>query len=65
MLRKINTGRSCNAGPKIDAFNPLPSSNAVENQKKKYFRGSFQFSIVTVKKISPLWKPEIELFRHF
>jgi len=26
---------------------------------KIYFRGSFQFSIVTISKISPLWKPEI------
>jgi len=27
--------------------------------RRKYFRGSFQFSLVTIKKISPLWKPEI------
>jgi len=33
--------------------------------RKKYFRGSFQFSSVTIQKISPLWKPDIELFRHF
>jgi len=33
--------------------------------RKKYFRGFFQFSIVTILKISPLWKPEIQLFRHF
>jgi len=32
---------------------------------KKYLRGSFQFSIVTIQKISPIWKPEIQLFRHF
>jgi len=25
---------------------------------KKYFRRSFQFSIVTIKKISPLWNPK-------
>jgi len=33
--------------------------------RKKYFRGFFQLSIGTISKISPLWKPEIELFRHF
>jgi len=27
--------------------------------RKIYFKGSFQFSIVTIEKISPLWKPEI------
>jgi len=27
--------------------------------EKKYFRGSFQFSIVIIQKISPPWKPEI------
>jgi len=28
--------------------------------RKKYFRtGSFKFRIVTIKKISPLWNPEI------
>jgi len=28
--------------------------------RKNYFRGSFQFSIVTIyKKISPFWKPDI------
>jgi len=27
--------------------------------RKKYLRVSFQFSIVTIEKISPLWKPEI------
>jgi len=32
--------------------------------RKIYFRGSFQFSIVTIQKISPPWKPEIQLFRH-
>jgi len=32
------------------------------NRKKK---GSFQFSIVTIQKISPPRKPEISLFRHF
>jgi len=36
-----------------------------ENRKNKYIRGSFQFSIVTMQKISPPWKPEILLFRHF
>ena len=33
--------------------------------RKVYFIGSFQFSIVTIQKISPRWKPEIELSRHF
>jgi len=35
--------------------------------RKTYFRESFQFSIVTIKKkkISPLCKPEILLFKHF
>jgi len=33
--------------------------------RKKYFKASFQFSIVTIYKISPLWKPKIEKFRHF
>jgi len=28
--------------------------------RKISFRGSFQFSIVTIQKISPLWKPEIK-----
>jgi len=36
-------------------FNPLPPSDAVRKQKKKYFRGSFQFSIAEIqKKITPL-----------
>jgi len=30
-----------------------------------YFKGSFHVSIDTIKKISPLWKPKISLFRHF
>jgi len=33
--------------------------------RQKYFRGAFKFSIVTIQRISPPWKPEIELFRHF
>jgi len=33
--------------------------------RKFYFRGSFQFSIVTIWKISPLRKPEFFLFRYF
>jgi len=41
------------------AVNPLPPSDAVWKQKKKYFREFFQFSIVTIQKISPLWKPKI------
>jgi len=27
--------------------------------RKKYFRGSFKFSVVTIEKISPHWKPDI------
>jgi len=27
--------------------------------RKIYFRGSFEFSIFAISKISPLWKPEI------
>jgi len=46
-------------------INPLPPSVAVRKQKKKYFRGYFQFSIITIKKISPPWKPEIQSFRQF
>jgi len=30
-----------------------------------YFRGSFKFSIVTIQRISPIWKLEIQSFRHF
>jgi len=33
-------------------FNPLPPSDAVRKQKK-YFRGSFQFGIVTLLKYHP------------
>jgi len=33
-------------------FNPPPPSDVIWKQKKKYFRGSFQFSIVTIQKIS-------------
>jgi len=33
--------------------------------RKDYFRASFQFNIVAIKKISPVWKPEILLFTHF
>jgi len=32
---------------------------ALPFRKKKYFTKSFQFSIVTIQKISTLWKPEI------
>jgi len=33
--------------------------------RKIYFRRYFQFSIFIIKKISPLWKSEIQLMRHF
>jgi len=46
-------------------LNQLPPSNAVRKQKIKYFKGCFQFGIVTIQKISPLWKSEIQVFRHF
>jgi len=42
----------------INHINPLLPSDAVRKQKKK-IRGSFQFSFVTIEKISSLWKPEI------
>ena len=39
----------------FDIINPLSPYNAVRKQKKKRFRGSFQFSIVTSQKnIVPL-----------
>jgi len=41
-----------------EEINPLPASDAVWKQKK-YFQGYFQFSFVTTKKISPLWKLKI------
>jgi len=34
-------------------LNPLPPSDAVPEQKKKHIRGSFQLSIVTLKKYHP------------
>jgi len=36
----------------INQLNPLPLSD--EGKGKKYFTGSFQLSIVTFKKITPL-----------
>jgi len=48
----------------VCSFNPLPPSDAVR-QQKYFFTGSFQFTIATIKKISPLSKPEIYLYRHF
>ena len=40
---------------KLTLYRPvMPFGNG-----KIYFRGSFQFSFVTIKKISPLWKPKI------
>jgi len=33
--------------------------------KKKYFKGSFQFSIALILKISFLWKPQIPLFSYY
>jgi len=38
---------------------PFTAQRCRPETEKKYFRGSFQFSIVTILKISPLWKPEI------
>jgi len=56
--------------------NPLPLRDAVWKQKtifyrmpfgnRKKYQGLFQFSIVTILKIiSSLWKPKIQLLRHF
>jgi len=33
--------------------------------RKKYLKGSFQYSIVTIQKISPPRKSKVSLFRHF
>jgi len=40
---------------------PLESENLIiwAANRKNDFRGSFQFSIVSIKKISPLWKAKI------
>jgi len=37
----------------ISILNPIPPSDAVRKQEKKYCRGSFQFSIVKIKKYHP------------
>ena len=43
-----------------ETINPLAQRWRLKTENKKiYFRGSFQFSIVTIQKISPPWKPEI------
>ena len=44
------------------AVNPTTARRCRSETERKYFRGSFQFSIVTVEKISPFWKPEIKLY---
>jgi len=46
-------------------FNPLPSSDAVRKQKKNILEDLFSSVLPQFKKISPLWKPDIPLFRHF
>jgi len=46
-------------------FNPLPPSDAVRETEKNILRDLFRSLLSQYKKISPLWKPEIELFRHF
>jgi len=48
--------------PDLTHYRPvMPFGN-----RKICFRVSFQFSIVTIKKkISTLWKPEIQQYRHF
>jgi len=38
---------------------PTTAQRCLSETEKKYFRGSFQFSIVTIEKISTPWKPEI------
>jgi len=49
------------AGPQRKRWNGIsltPNRPAMPfGNRKKYFKGSFQFSIVTISKISPLWKP--------
>jgi len=45
--------------------NPLPPSDADRKQEHLFLSIFFQFSIVTLKKISPLWNPEIQPSRHF
>ena len=58
-MRMTNGGLQGFTFEVVHPINPLPPSDAVRKQKKK-FRGSFQFSIVKIeKKKSPLWKPEI------
>jgi len=47
-------------------LNPLPPSHAVRKQKKKnIFEDLFSSVLLQFKKISPLWQPGIEKFRHF
>jgi len=61
-----HSGDSTNTGTKINLLNKVSivlthyrSAMPLGNRKKNYFTGSFQFSIVTILKISLLWKPEI------
>jgi len=56
---KSNTPATTKHIPKLTHYRPAMPFG------KTYFRGSFQFSFVTISKISPLWKPDIQLFRHF
>ena len=46
-------------------FNPLPPSDAIRKQKKKHILEDLFSSVLSVWKISPLWKPEILIFRHY
>jgi len=46
-------------------FDPQPPSDAVRKQKKIILEDLFSSVLSQIKKISPLWKPEIQKFRHF
>jgi len=46
-------------------FNALPPSDAVRKQKKNILEDLLSKVLSQFKKISPLWKPEIKLFKHF
>jgi len=49
----------------VHRINPLPPSVAVRKQKKKYFRGYFQFSIITIQKYHPPGNPKLNYLGDF
>jgi len=57
--------QNCRANTEGTHLQPFTAQRCRSAAEKIYFRGSFQFSIVTIETISPLWKPEILLLRHF